>query len=203
MKKKITILMSVFALGFGFNANAQAVDEGNVLIDVYSGGPNLFTSVIKGAYTNAGGTYENVKIGGLPCLGLRVGYMVTDRISIGIDANYTSTVVTYSEASGSNVYDYTLSIPRIRAMARFEFHFGSSDKFDFYMPVGVGYSSIKYNYTTTDPDGGSLPSVRNLIPVAFRYGIGGRYFFTDNIGLNLELGLGGGPILEGGLAFKF
>ncbi|MFT7158553.1 MAG: hypothetical protein ACI8Q1_003586, partial [Parvicella sp.] len=33
--------------------------------------------------------------------------------------------------------------------------------------------------------------------------LGGRYFFTDNIGMNLEFGVGGGALIQGGLALKF
>ena len=171
-------------------------------MDVYTGGPNLFTAIVKTAYTNSN-SQQNIDIGGLPTIGLRAGYMVSDRISLGVDINYTTTNVSYDESNGSTTYNYKVSVPRIRAMARFEFHFGNSDNFDFYMPVGAGYSSRTFKIETNDPAFIDNTSIKSLVPVAFRVGLGGRYFFTDNIGLNLEFGLGGGPLIEGGLAFKF
>ena len=201
MKKKLTIYITVFVLGFGINANAQAVSEGDVLIDVYGGGPNIVTSIIKTQIANSD-IYSNIQVNGVPCFGGRVSYMVADNISVGIDGNYTSTLITYTDTSVSTPYNYNLYIPRVRIMARFEFHFNASEDFDFYLPIGVGFNSTKLKFTSNDPYAVNV-SNPTLLPIAFRLGIGGRYFFTDNLGLNLEFGLGGGPLVEGGLAFKF
>ena len=40
------------------------------------------------------------------------------------------------------------------------------------------------------------------IPLSVRVGLGMNYFFTENIGMNLEFGLGG-PLIQGGLALAF
>ena len=44
--------------------------------------------------------------------------------------------------------------------------------------------------------------VEGLLPVAMRIGAGMRYFFTDNIGANVAIGIGQGGILNAGLSFK-
>jgi hypothetical protein len=56
---------------------------------------------------------------------------------------------------------------------------------------------------TIDPFYEDDVKVKNLYPVAFRFALGGHYFFTDNVGIGMELGIGGGAIINGGLAFKF
>jgi len=199
MKKRFFALGCALALTAGFNfSNAQAVEEGNVLIDVYGGGPNLYKAVLKTAYLNSQ-SEEVVKFGGLPLLGVRVGYMVSDRISIGIDANYTTTSIAYKDGQ----YDYQVSSARLKAMARFEFHFGNSSNFDFYMPVGAGIKNSKFSLTSNDPNYKEAKLKGILIPISFKIGIGGRYYFNDMIGIGLELGLGGGSLLQGGLALKF
>ena len=40
-----------------------------------------------------------------------------------------------------------------------------------------------------------------LIPIAFRAGVGVRYFFQNNIGIHAEMGLGG-PVGIIGIAMK-
>lgn len=198
MKKSILALSCALALTVGTNySNAQALEEGNIHLDVYVGGPNLIGTALKAGYANSQSD-ENLEIGGLPLLGVRFGYMVADKISVGVDINYTNTSIDYTDG-----YDYSVNYSRLKAMARFEFHFGSADQFDLYMPVAVGYKSNKLTYETNDPNDLGDVAIGSLFPVAIRVGIGGRYYFTDNIGLNLEFGLGGGAILEGGLAFKF
>ena len=40
-------------------------------------------------------------------------------------------------------------------------------------------------------------------PIAFRLAVGGTYYLMENFGINLELGLGGGGLLRGGLTLQF
>ena len=56
---------------------------------------------------------------------------------------------------------------------------------------------------SNDPDFVDDSASLTAIPVAGRIGLGMRYFFTDNIGINLGVGFGQGGILNGGLSFKF
>lgn len=198
MKKSIFALGCALTLIVGTNfSNAQALEQGNIHLDVYAGGPNLYTTIFKELVVSSD-VEEDVTVGGLPLLGLRFGYMVSDKISVGLDINYTTTKVEYSD----NSFDYEASINRLKAMARFEFHFGNSDQFDFYMPVAAGYKSNSWEYSSTDPNDNTDVDIPNLVPVAVRIGLGGRFYFTDNIGLNLEFGLGGGALIEGGIAIK-
>ncbi len=82
-------------------------------------------------------------------------------------------------------------------------HFGLSDNFDGYWKLGAGYSSLSWTYETNDPNYGDDRIDFNLIPFAIRTAIGGRYFVTNNLHLNVELGFGGGPLMAFGLGTKF
>jgi opacity protein-like surface antigen len=85
---------------------------------------------------------------------------------------------------------------------RFNYHFLDNDKFDLFSTVGVGYANRSFSFTSTDPDYVST-DVKSLIPVGSKIGLGMRYFFTDNIGANLQLGFGQGGILNAGISAKF
>jgi len=204
MKKKITILMSVLAMGFGINANAQAVSEGNILIDAYYGYPNFGAKIAK-SLSNV----DNIKTRGIGPAGIRAEYMVADKFGIGIDFIYNSVAITGTidslAADGVTVvetYDLTTSLQRYRPQIRMNYHFVSEDALDAYVGFGVGANVRRAVVKTDYPnyDGGAVSGA--IIPVSLRVALGMRYFFTDNIGANLELGLGG-PFISGGLSLKF
>ncbi len=200
--------MTVLAIAFAgvSTANAQVVEEGTVLIDAYYGFPNLYTTTIKQAYASSGGA-SNVKVGGIGPVGGKFEYLLADRIGLGLDVNYTNTYVSYDEMSTDTTtgsatnYNYEVSRSVLRIFPRINFHFGNSDSFDGYAGVGAGYRVAKWAFESNDPDFGD-ETIEGLIPVSFRAFVGARYFFTDNIGLNFEIGLGGGALLQGGLSFK-
>ncbi len=204
--------MTVSALLFGTsNVSAQAVEEGNVIIDAYYGFPNLFTTVFKTTYANSG-TEQDLKIGGLGPVGLRVEYMLADKVGLGLDLGFNNSYVRYSETQQvynsttglyeSRTYDYDFSTQKIGAMVTFNYHFLDNDKVDAYAVFGAGYGNRSYKFDSTDPDY-TKAEVSGIIPIASRIGVGMRYFFTENIGANVALGFGHGGILNAGLSFKF
>lgn len=207
MFKKIIsgVALAIFAACVQPNtASAQAVEEGNILIDVYYGFPNLYGATFKRAYANSG-TEENVKISSLGPIGLRGEYMVSDKIGLGLDVGFNNTKLTYTEfdAADNKDYDYDFTTQKIGAMVTFNFHFlESNDNLDAYFMVGAGYGNRSFKFTSTDPNY-TDETIDGLIPVASRVGVGMRYFFTDNIGLNLAIGFGQGGLVNGGLSLKF
>lgn len=184
--------------------NAQAVEEGNILFDVYYGFPNLYGTTFKGLYADSG-TEQDVKIRSLGPIGLRGEYMMSDKIGLGLDIGFNNTVLTFTEFDSfdNKDYEYTFKTQKIGAMVTFNFHFlESNDNLDAYFMVGAGYGNRSFTFESTDPNYVD-DSVDGIIPVASRVGVGMRYFFTDNIGLNLSLGLGQGGLVNGGLSVKF
>lgn len=196
------IYLSLFVVvAFCVNGYSQAVEQGNSIVDLTYGWPNLWTNVFKTAVTDA--TSTNIKTGTIGPVAIKYEYMVADKIGVGLVVNYANSSVQYDEQVGSNNYNYKLSVPRIRVMGKFGFHYGNSDMFDGYTNICVGYGGYSFKYTTNDPDYTDDAFTMSIAPVAFRVATGGRVFFTDNLGAMLEFGVGGGGLVEFGLTAKF
>lgn len=194
------------------STKAQVVEEGNILIDVYYGFPNLFTTVFSKAYEQST-IYEQIdfKSGGAGPFGLRGEYLITDKFGVGLDAGFESSFVSYVESrteynsttmqDETNYYTYDFNTRKIGVMATFNFHVVDNDNIDVAIVLGAGYKNRTFEFTSNEP-GYVGSKTGSLIPVAFKIGAVGRYFFTDNIGINFGLGLGQGGLLNGGLSIK-
>ena len=202
MKKTLLFFGMIFLMQL--SASAQAVSQGNVLIDAYYGFPDLYRSTLRSAYDESGNT--NLKVGGLGPIGGRLEYMLSDKFGLGLDIAYTSATVTYDRdtvnTSGPITYQDKVGTKKIGGMVTFNYHFLQNDNLDAYAMLGAGYRQRTWFFESTDPDY-SGDEIKGLIPVAFRIGAGMRYFFTDNIGANLAVGFGQGGLINGGLSFKF
>lgn len=214
MKKIKLLVISGVLLAFGAKeAGAQVMEKGKVSINTYYG-TNLYTSLLKAAYINSGSPTE-VSVKGFGAIGGNFEYMMTDKIGLGIDGYYATSSVSYTDIVTKSNYDpntgnsitttqrytYKISIPRIGVLARANFHFTKDDNFDSYAIVAMGYRNLALKFETNDPDFVEQ-KVGSLVPVGVKFGVGFRYFFTDNIGLNAELALGS-PLMSGGLSVKF
>lgn len=186
-------------------AQAQAVEKGNLIIDAGIGGPNFFTYSLK----FIANTYEitGATIKGVPPIGGRVEYLISDNFGLGLEGNYATSSLAWTETGT----DIKFKAPRLRVMAVGNFHFGKSDKLDWYLGAGMGYQRSKYTvegsstdiYTQQDIDDINTELKNRItIPLTGRLHFGTHIFFTDNIGINLEIGVGGGGIAKGGLSVK-
>ena len=214
MKKTVFILASVLMLSTNVlfagskpsGGGGNLMEEGKNAVDLYYGFPNLWTAVLRSAYENTSGIQTNFSVTGFGPIGGRFEHMMSDKIGLGAEVNYSTTSVKYTEATTTGttagIYDYRFSYTRIRIMGAFALHFGQSEHFDAFWAVRAGYSSKTYSQSTTDPNYTSI-SVKGLSPLAFRTAIGVRYFFTPNVGLNAEIGIGGGPLMTAGVSFGF
>ena len=202
MKKSLLLIaLSLFMIGAPEMANAQAVKEGTILIDAYYGYGSLYTAAFKAAYANSGSP-SGVKVTGLGPLGVRGEYLVTDKLGLGGDIGFNSTKVTQDQLNSSNnVYRYTFYTQKIGVMVTFNYHFITKDNLDFYGVFGGGYGERTYTFTSTEP-GYSEPTVKGLVPISAKLGLGIRYFFNDQVGFNMGIGFGQGGILNGGLTIK-
>jgi outer membrane protein W len=202
MKKNLLLILLSVNLALTItSAKAQCIKEGSILIDGYYGFPNLYTAIFKSAYANAGSP-GGVTIGGIGPLGLRGEYLLTDKLGLGVDIGFNNTKITqaYDDGSG-NTYIETFSTQKLGVMASINYHFITKDKLDFYGVFGAGYGNRTFTFSSTEP-GYTPPTYSSLIPIASKLGLGIRYFFTDNIGINLGLGIGQGGIINGGITFK-
>ena len=210
-KLTLAVIMGAFMMSAN-TASAQTMSEGNVAIDLYYGFPNLYTSALRTAYANSG-SEENIKVGGIGPLGLRVEYMLADKVGLGADFGFNNSSVTYDYETtvlnpATSTYDpitYTDEVKstKIGFMVVFNYHFIDNDNLDFFGTVGAGYKNRTLSFNSTDPNFTEESVSLTTIPVSARVGLGMRYFFTDNIGINLGVGFGQGGILNGGLSVKF
>jgi len=199
MKRAIIGALAVLALSFGMGNRATAqIEQGTFMIDTYYGFPNSTKSFYK-LFEDS----TNYRATGFGPIGMRVEYLVADKVGIGAEVNFVKGGSTYE----FNGYTYEYSKIKLRAMLRFNFHFGTTENFDAYFGVGAGYKYTKKTFTTTDPSGEETAETGGFlnltIPVAARLAVGMKYFFIPNVGISAEIGVGGGPLVNGGLAFKF
>ena len=202
MKKLILPLLALTMMLAPKKSNAQAIEEGNIIIDAYYGFPNLYSTIFKAAYESSNST--DLTLGSQGPLGIRAEYLITDKVGFGIDLGMNSSSISYSEADINTniIYDYKFSTRKIGAIFTFNYHFVENDKLDAYFVVGGGYGNRNFKFTSTDPNY-IEESVESLIPISYKIGVGMRYFFTENIGANLALGLGQGGLANVGVSAKF
>lgn len=205
MTKKISIfnLFAVLLFLTGtFTSKAQALEEGNISINTYYGSPSIGTMLMKSIFTSDSDIDQDLDFINIGPVGVQAEYMVTENIGIGIEGSYSNILIKYTE-----IYDYNFSLTRIRVMPRFSYHFSSSDWFDTYLSLGMGYKHSILKFTTNDPletdeQEDFEETAMGGIPLALRIGWGARFYITENLGISTELGFGGGYLLSGGLVYK-
>jgi hypothetical protein len=107
----------------------------------------------------------------------------------------------YVQYSVSEKWSYTI----VGVRSAYHYNGINSDKFDVYGGLMLSDNILSYKYTNSDPLYNGIYNDLNksygsfISLTAF---VGGRYFFTDNIGAFAELGYGV-AYLNLGVAFKF
>lgn len=210
MKKVLLAIGTVIVSLTGLYAQ---VGIGNVIIDPYVGFPQ--TNSIRVEPEGA----TNYKLnGGWLAYGGRLEYMIADNFGLGIDVNYVvsgsnydiiTTDSTYNSTTNSydvttHDYNWDYTAKKLRIMLRLNYHFVQTDKVDVYTGFAAGYKHVKRDWTIEDPNGSSdiFDLKKALIPISFKIALGTRYYFTNNIGAMVEIGLGGGTVMQAGLSFK-
>ena len=193
MKTLKTVLLAVIATTFinaASVAQGNCVEKGTIIVDAFYGYPYLAGAILRSAFTNTEGNVRN-----LNHLGAKAEYMVSEKIGLGIEFTYADASVSYRD---SLYRTYEAGIKKYRILGKLNFHFATTESIDPYFTIGAGLKN-----TTIYDNGSSANSISiNLVPVAVRIGVGVRYFFTDVVGVNAEVGLGG-PVMQAGVSFKF
>lgn len=183
----------------GRRGSAGAFEQGVKVVSLGYGTPNL-TKAIFSIY-NMMENYENTGIGPLH---VKFEYGLSDKIGLGVSSNFVQSKVRWTEmdffGSGTNYsegFDYMALDINIRA----NWHFYTTDKFDSYLGIGVGYNQIAWSYYT-DYENATPLSLSVAAPIGYESTVGMRYFFTDNIGAFLELGYAK-SLVQAGVSIKF
>lgn len=173
--KKI-ILVGFLALTGILTTKAQRVQEGQKQLNV---GVGLNSGLGLPVYAGIDyGVHPDITVGG------EVSYATKNYTSYG-NYNIRGHWVNVS-ANGNYHFNRILQIPNV---------------WDLYAGVSLAYNSFSYSF----PDGyNGTGFVRNNSGLGFAGQIGGRYYFNNNFGVNLELG--GGNLVSGGklgISYKF
>ncbi len=184
------------------------VGQGNFIIDPYIG--LMQSNMLRSEPTiDFNGVTDWKLNGGQLGYGGRFEYMLADNFGLGIDVNYVKSGSNYNyvgtnDLGEATIYNWDYTAKKLRAMIRMNYHFVNTDRIDAYTGLGLGYKSTNRTWTDTNPFSiDDLEQGSALVPVAFRLAIGTRIYFTDNIGMMIELGAGGGTPLQIGLSAKF
>lgn len=183
---------------------AQAIEKGTVLIDTYYGTPNIFL-LVKDRNNGSYRGLQNIQYKSIGSFGGRFEYLMTDNVGIGLDVNYFSTYFrfdweTLDENSEPVLSTYYYDVKRTGFIATYNYHFIKQDNADFYFGFGAGYA--KSTVYTDFIDINIIPLFKWLYSITGKTSIGMRYFFPNNLGLNLALGYGQGGSINGGLSYK-
>ena len=216
MKKILSFIAGIVITG---TAMAQSpVAQGNFIIDPYVGIPNWANSILYAKYDeeNTDGTQTNVsnyKVNGsMLSYGGRFEYMLDESFGLGLDVNYEESGFNFDYDDYDSIsmtvtkYNYDYTATKIRGMVRMNKHFVQNDRVDAYFGIGAGYKYVKrqaYEENITSGTRTESGTGKALVPVTFRFAIGTRIYFTENIGANIELGAFGGALLQFGLSAKF
>ena len=200
MKNKLFLALLMTA--FVFNAQAQK-SEGTSVATVGLG-YSFFNNIIKTSLES----YTDVEVKSVPTIAFSFDHSLTDNFSIGLAGAYQSVTGEFTNTYfDENLVSQTelakTSISRINIAIRPLFHYGNSDKLDMYSGLRVGYLIRNVTADSDDPnadfsdefDGNRF--ALGLVPFGF------RYFFSDNLGINMDLQLGTPYVVSGGIAFQF
>lgn len=195
------------------------------LVDAYVGYPNWGVFNLTN-YVSDLASSELKSTGGVVPVGLKAEFFLSDEISFTLDASYIQWSAEWKY--NSVLYD-TLGEPANEELdnsyeaSRFAFQVGvnyhipdiDSENLDVYMGFAVGSNNINDSQAMEQPDFNAREqnyfltsgfilnsSVLAQTPLSVRLRVGGRYFLTNNVALNVEAGTGLRTILFGA-SYKF
>lgn len=190
------------------------VKKDNIIIDGYYGAPYVMGSYVKSVFENSSNSSSIEAVKNLNHFGGKFEYMLSESIGVGLEYTYAAVNINYKvdktilNSNGqalNQTYHYKASLYKQRILGRVNFHFETTDKIDPYGTIGFGYKTSRLKSNNPDDQievAAFNASFSNFFPVSYRLGIGLRYFFTPEFGLNIEGGFGG-PTVQGGLTLKF
>lgn len=156
------------------------------------------TSAVAQGTLAKGGKQLNAGLGfstwGVPVY-VGADFGIHESITIGPWISYRKN----SEKFAGNKYSQTLTVISFNGNYHFNKLLKLPDPWNVYAGVTLGYyvwSDVKWNNSTTTGFGGEGSGL------GFDIQLGARYFFTDNFGINLELGGGTGSGGNFGITYK-
>lgn len=137
-----------------------------------------------------------------PNMGIMFDYGINNILSVGLTGSYQSETVVPEESY------FTDKITRINVALRILKHLNKVDRhFDYYIGVRFGSSYWQDIPTQQNQNMVNCPPTYfitnpNSLVASFQLLYGMRIYFSDNLGIHLEAGIGSPYLVEGGLTFR-
>jgi outer membrane protein W len=207
----------LFATAIMFAATTTFAQDGDVAFTKGSSSISLgygFLSPYKSLFkiSNLFGTGAGVsaKYSAIGPVAVTYEYGATEKLGVGLQVGYASNknvTTTKDGISAGKDYIVTEKLDQISAIARVNYHFGNSSKFDPYAGLGLGYGNFTYKTTTNDPTDTPADLALFKISVPGAFGItgqlGAKYYFSPNFGAYAEVGYLAGSFAQLGITAKF
>ena len=186
------IVIALIFLGIAHFAFSQEINnyslKGKSIISAGYGIGNIWAYFLK--HNSFIKDLSDYKINSIGPIVINYEYLLGKRIGVG-------TSLSYSVVSGETkrfLIDEEISI--FSALARANYHFSHSKKFDPYVGGGLGYVRSVYKNNTSIP---------GHVPGEFGYSaqVGANYFLSKHFGLYGEVGYVGGSFVQLGISAKF
>ena len=184
MKKVLFTAIAVF--GFTF-ANAQSNKQGTMHVNVIGG----FLSGTATSQDDEAGSEKFKSTATGAQFGVNFQYGIAESFSAGIGLEFGTAVLAYKsfDAEDYNYSNPSLSTFKVNLSGRY--YFLNEDKFNIYAGPSVGYTTGKDKTVYGFDFGADKTKFSGL-----NYGVnvGGNYFFTDVVGVILNLGYEGNSL---------
>jgi hypothetical protein len=192
MKKGVLILVLAAAAAGGafaqtwYESYAPGIDESKVFI-------------------NAGIGYGFSAYSlGVPPISVSADFKLPINLPITVGGTAAISTWNYSTSAGISNSDIDVTYVNIGFGVRGAYHFNFVENLDTYAGLTLGYviqtADVTYGSAYDNIPKTDYPGISFFL---FGVNVGGRYFFTKNIGAYLELGYSGLQVVSAGLSVKF
>ena len=169
---------------------------GTVAITAGYGFPNWGKTFFK--ILESDSVFTGFRAFGFGPIHFRLEYGVSEQIGLVLSVNYVS----FGNEWKSTTYTFKETFTSISFLGRINVHFATTDKLDPYWGIGAGYRTGSWKFESNQPNYIPDASTKTLFPFGFETTLGIRYYFTDNIGLYVEMGIAK-SLMQGVLSVKF
>ncbi len=198
--KRVSIALIAISMYFATThaVKAQQFEPGSITFSAGYGFPSLTKTLF---HLVDGDNISSTFVGPFYA---KVEFAMNETVGFGVNAAYSYGDAVYQRVDAANdsiTYTTGVTLSSYSILARANFHFGNSDRFDPYAGIGMGYRNSKYTYTGNDPE--VNPSDLNgFNHFGLDFTLGARVYITDNIGIYGEVGIAKTPI-QVGLVARF
>lgn len=182
MKK--VLLTAVAVLGFAF-ANAQSHSKGAMQVNIMGG----FLTGTATDQDDAAGSQEFKSTASGAQFGAHFQYGIADAFSLGLGLEFGTIVLTPKD---NTFFTTEPTLNTFKVMVTGRYYFVNKEKFNVYAGPSVGYTTAKDD--TVYGFGFGFDQETKSNGLNYGVNVGGNYFFTDVVGVILNVGYEGNSL---------